>query len=447
MSVLDDTESPGTIARALWRLGWPLAIMLQLGSFSEAISIYWLGDLLGPSALAIEATLRYVFSAGGWVLACAGVGVSALVARSVGARDGRGLSIIASGVALTIVMWGVVALAGVVLAGPICDALGSRDVSATDLRHYFIAGLCLALLGSLLLLALLGGASGAGWTRLTLTRSIADLVLTAALVPLAIRVLDLGAAGAPIAIGVAQIAIAVVVWRALVARREQWHLGGTPTRASVLDKKLWLQMIDYGLPAQLARVATLGTFAYLTHHVAHDGRDAVVAFGIAVLLMTIAFNLTSTVGRAGSILVGQLAGARANERIRHVVQVSLLGALVVAAVPVVAYMLAGGPLASIFTSSQAQIARADETLLVIVLAIPTAAISQVFLFTFIALKAARRAGLLGMIADGLAIVFVLAWPGDDRLQIASWAIVVSNGVRAMLFVGLWQLVVRPDVEH
>jgi Na+-driven multidrug efflux pump len=110
-------------------------------------------------------------------------------------------------------------------------------------------------------------------------------------------------------------------------------------------------------------------------------------------------------------------------------------------------MLAGGPLASIFTSSQAQIARADETLLVIVLAIPTAAISQVFLFTFIALKAARRAGLLGMIADGLAIVFVLAWPGDDRLQIASWAIVVSNGVRAMLFVGLWQLVVRPDVEH
>src|SRR5688572_20101249 len=136
-TILDDTESQRTIARAFLRLGWPLVIMLQLASFAEATAVYWLGDLIGPRALAIEATLRYVFNATAWVLGSVGIGVSAMVARSVGARDGRGLAILGNGLALSIALWLAVASVGLLFSGPICELLASRDVSAAELRPYF----------------------------------------------------------------------------------------------------------------------------------------------------------------------------------------------------------------------------------------------------------------------------------------------------------------------
>jgi Na+-driven multidrug efflux pump len=445
-SVLDDTSSPQQVVRALWRLGWPLAIMLQLVAYSEATAVYWLGHLLGPPALAVEATMRHMFGATTWIVGFAGGGVSVLVSRSVGARDGHGLAIVVNGVMLTLAMWLVLVAIVVPLGGPISEVLASRQVTPAALRGYFTPWLLLSLPGITLLATLLGASSGAGWTRLTMTRSIIDIALTAAAVPLAVGVVGLGVGGAPIAVGTVQLVMTVAVWRALLHYRDRWHLGELPPPQRWFDKQLWLQMIDIGLPPQIARVAMLGAYAYLVQRVSHDGRDAVAAYGIAVLLMFVAFNLTSAPGRAASILVGQLAGARAHERIRGCVRTSLVTTLAVSALPVLVYVAFGQPIASLFAGNDAVVSRAYATLLVICIAIPCMGICQLYLFVLTALKRSKSAGLLGVLGDVSGIAFALTWPGDDRLRVVAWSIVVSNGVRTLAYAALWRAVL-PRIEH
>jgi Na+-driven multidrug efflux pump len=350
-------------------------------------------------------------------------------------------------IALTIVLWLAVAIPALIFVNPICELLASREVSPAALRPYFLACLLVSLPGVLLLTALLGGASGAGWTRLTLTRSVTDLVLTALIVPLAIGSIGLGVIGAPIAIGGAQLVISVFVIAALIKHRERWNLGDPAPISRWFDRKTWGALLDFGLPAQLARVATLGAFAYLAQHVARDGRSAVVAYGISMLLLSLAFNLCAGVGRASGILVGQLAGARAFDRMRRVVRTGFVAALAVAAVPVTIYAIFGGALVGLFTADPGAITRGDAAVAVIALAIPAAAVSQLFLFAFIALKEARLAGLLGIAAEIVGLSFALAVPGDERLPIAALSIVISNVVRAALYAGLWKLVVLPRIER
>ncbi|MBA3500388.1 MAG: hypothetical protein H0T65_08445, partial [Deltaproteobacteria bacterium] len=96
--------TPREASALLWRLAWPIALTGQLAVLAEAINIYWLGRLLGDDALAVEATLRPIVNCIGWTLVSIATGVSVLVAQSVGARDGRGLTYVTSGLRLVIAM-------------------------------------------------------------------------------------------------------------------------------------------------------------------------------------------------------------------------------------------------------------------------------------------------------------------------------------------------------
>src|SRR5688500_999139 len=98
-SALTADATPTSIYGTLWRLGWPLALTVQLATLSEILIVYWLGRLLGSPALAVEATMRHAFVSTGWAMAGVATGVSVLVAQSIGAKDGRGLAILVNGLA------------------------------------------------------------------------------------------------------------------------------------------------------------------------------------------------------------------------------------------------------------------------------------------------------------------------------------------------------------
>ncbi|MEJ7596922.1 MAG: MATE family efflux transporter [Kofleriaceae bacterium] len=436
VSVVEQTATPRLVVRKLWKLGWPLGLMLQLVGYSDAVVMFWLGHMLGPAGLAVEATMRHLFMAAGWLIGSVGTGVSVLVSQSVGARDGKALTIVASGVRLCLVMSAVTAAIVVVCNGPIVDVLGSRDIAPSDLRAYMLPWVVLTLPSIGVLLVLLGGSSGAGWTQLTLQRAAADLALTTVVVPLFVGVLGLGVGGAPLAVGLVQLAMAALVWRAMRRRRETWHLGALPERGS--HRELWRPLLDIGLPPQLARLAMLGAYAYLAQHVAQEGEAQVAAYGISVMLMFVGFNLTAAIGRACGILVGQLVGAKAWDRVPMVVRVALTFSLCLSVGPVLLLMLGGGPIASLFVDQALVIDSARDTLRVIAWALPFTAISQLYLFVLTAIKASKVAGLLGIVADGVGLAFALLWPGPP-LEVAAWSIVLSNATRAVLFFGLWRI--------
>ena len=436
------TEHPyRKTAAMLWGLAWPIAITGQLAVLAEAVVIYWLGRLLGPDALAVEATLRPALMCATWFLLSIGVGVSVLVARSVGAKDRQGLAHIASGLALVVVAWALLAALVLPLAGVIFDALASPQVPAAELRRYGLPALLLMLPSLALLQVLLFAASGAGWTRLSLVRMVIDLVVTAALVPLFVEVLGFGLPGAPLGQALSQLVMIAVVWRALHAQRERRHLGNLDAPRASWSRKRFAEILDIGLPPQVARIAMFAAYTYLLQRVAGDGKSAVIGFGLGLMIFFFSLTVSGSVGRATGIALGQRIGARDEAGARRAIRTGLGMGVAISCVVAVIIVALASPLVSIFVGEAAAIANGAHTLRILALALPFLGISQVFLFAFTAVKASKRAGIAGIVADVIGIGFVLAWPGEHQLDAAAWSIVVSNGVRAIAFVLLGRVVI------
>lgn len=440
---MSSTRSWRTPASELWRLAWPIAITGQLVVLGEAIIIFWLGRLLGSDALAVEATLRPVMQAMTWMLLAIATGVSALVAQSVGARDKKGLGLVESGLVMVLVAWGVIAAVTLPLAYPLSDLLGSAEVSARDVRHFGLPLLLVVGPGLAMLQVLLFAASAAGWTRLSLVRMVADLCLSAALVPLC--VLAFGLPGAPIGQALAQFLMIAVVWRALYRQRDRWNLGERdPSDRFRRDR--WKQILDIGLPPQLARIAMYAAFAYLLQLVAREGRAAVAGFGIAFTFLFVAINFVGSIGRAVGIVLGQSIGAKDAERGRRALRTGLALSAVIGVGFVLVMTALAGILPKVFVDDAQIESNATSALRIMCWAVPFVGVSQVFLFALTAVKATKRLGLLGIIADLVGVVFAILWWGDGQLVGAAWSVCVSNIVRAGLFAALGSTVVSRKLE-
>ncbi|HSK00745.1 MAG TPA: hypothetical protein VK932_05865, partial [Kofleriaceae bacterium] len=82
------------MTRRLWQLAWPLMLTEELGILTQMVTVFWIGRELGASALAVEAMVRPVLLSVTYLFTAVAVGGAVLTARSVGARDGRGLTLI-----------------------------------------------------------------------------------------------------------------------------------------------------------------------------------------------------------------------------------------------------------------------------------------------------------------------------------------------------------------
>jgi Na+-driven multidrug efflux pump len=268
-----------------------------------------------------------------------------------------------------------------------------------------------------------------------------DLALTAALVPLFIDVLGLGLPGAPLGQALSQLVMIAVVWRALHAQRERWHLGVDPPRASIWSRTRFAEILDIGLPPQLARIAMFAAYTYLLQRVASDGRSAVIGFGLALTIYFFAITVSGSVGRATGIALGQRIGAKDEDGARKALRVGLVMSFAISCALVALITVLAPHLVSIFVSNEQIIADGTFAVRILALAIPLLGISQVFLFAFTAVKASKRAGMAGIIADAIGIVFVLAWPGERQLEAAAWTIFVSNAIRTVMFSVLGRIII------
>jgi Na+-driven multidrug efflux pump len=219
----------------------------------------------------------------------------------------------------------------------------------------------------------------------------------------------------------------VVVWRTLNARRERLHLGGPPARAPWWDRQGWKHILDIGLPPQIARIAMFVAYTYLIQRVARDGKADVVGFGLGLTILYFAINLSGAVGRATAIALGQAVGARDFDRGRRVLRIGFglgtaIGVVVLGALVVFAPQLVG-----VFVDEPTMVSRGVQ--------------AQLLLFAFTAVKASKRAGLAGIFAEVLGVVFILAWPGDSQLVGAAWSICLSNAARAVAFMILGRTVI------
>lgn len=304
------------------------------------VYIGWLRDEVLTAAVGYGGAVLFFTTAFGIGLS---IGVSALVARAVGARDAAlARERATAGLWLTL-GFGVVFSALVWLALPqIVAGLGATGRTADETLWF----LRLSIPGQPLLMLAMVGASvlrGHGEARRSMMVTVWGAVVLAALDPVLILWLDLGLTGAALAGWGSRIAMAVMalgpVWR---------RLGGfAPVTLRSLAADAWPLGAISG-PAILTQLATPVGQAAVTRLVAGHGEAAVAGMAIAGRLTPVAFGIIFALSGAIGPIIGQNLGARRMDRVkRGFLDAILFSALVIAAMSGLLYLVRA-PLADLF---------------------------------------------------------------------------------------------------
>jgi multidrug efflux pump len=422
------------IGRALWSLAWPIALSNQLSILSISILLFWLGHLAGETGLVVESLFRPFGLLIGWFFAATSVGSSVLVSRSVGASDGRGMSIAAGAMTLTVALWLAVAAVVLPVSPWLSDLLAGGLPVERPMLGFVIGWFAVALPAMSLAQVLLDVASATGSTRFNLVRVLVDLACMAALVPLLMQGLGMGMAGGPVAEGLAALGLNVVVWLAVVRRRGALGLGELGAGAWRIRWPLWREVLGIGLPVQAGRIAMFAAQLILVHRIAGDSPASVAGYGVASALFLFGVTTTLALAQAGGILIGQSLGAGLADRARRGVRGALLAAWLVMTVFVTATMF-DRPIIGLFTSEPAVADAAAHALSILRWAGFGVATWQILLSSFAAHRATVRASLLIISGEAVGLAVALVLPGP-KLDAVCIAFVAANGLKAALLLGL-----------
>ena len=413
------------LGRTLWSLSWPLVLSNELNVLTISILIFWLDRLLGQTGLAVESLFRPVGLMVAWLLGSVGVGTTVLVSRSVGARDGRAMSITVRALSLSVGLWLGLTLIAAPLAPSIARLLAGGLPIDQVLLQFILPWLILAL--PLLTAAeiLLDVVSATGWTKFGLVRVLTNLAVIAVLVPLMVDVAGLGIAGAPIAEGMGAALLILALGLAMHRRRIALGLGqADPGSWRRPDWALWREIMAIGLPVSAIRAASFATQVVLVQLAAREGGAAVAGYGIASAIILYGAVVTLALSQSCGIVIGQSLGAELPDRARGAMRAGLAGMVLVAS-GFVLLTLADESIIRFFTTDAAIAAQAERSLSIMRWALYGIGTWQVLLMTFAALKATGRASLLTIVADVVGVGFAFLWPGDSPLVTVSLAFCLS----------------------
>lgn len=304
------------------------------------VYISWLRDPEATAAIGYGGAVLFFTTAFGIGLS---VGVSALTARAVGARDPALARDRATQGLLLGALFGVVFSALVwVLLPQIVSLLGATGRTA-ELTLWFLQ---LVTPGQpLLMIGMIGAAilRAHGEARASMMVTVWGAVVLAALDPVLILWADLGLTGAAIAGWGSRLAMVVMalwpIWRR--------HGGFSPvTPRSLREAVAPLSAISG--PAILTQLATPVGQALVTRLVAGYGEAAVAGMAIAGRLTPVAFGMIFALSGAIGPIIGQNLGAGRMDRVRRAfLDAILFTGLVIAGMSALLFLLRA-PIAALF---------------------------------------------------------------------------------------------------
>ena len=307
----------GPVAPTLARLAWPVLIVLAVQTLVGVAETYFV-SALGTAAVAGVALVFPLFmlmtmmSNGG-----IGGGVSAAIARAIGAGRTRDADALLLHAVVLAVVFGALFTAGAWIGGPILfrylGAQGETLSNALLYSNLVFAAAVPAWITNLLASAL----RGAGNVRIPALVSIAGAVITLGLSPLLIfgfgPVQGFGVAGAGLAMIAFNTAAAGAL--ALYVRSSKSTIRLAPYR---LDARHFKDILRVGLPSAAGTVIANLTVVTATGFVTGFGTDALAGYGLASRLDYLLIPLLFAIGTASVTLVGVSAGAGRHARARTV---------------------------------------------------------------------------------------------------------------------------------
>jgi len=307
----------GPIAPQMFRLAWPVLVVLALQTLVGVAETYFV-SFLGTAALAGVALVFPVFmlmlmmSNGG-----IGGGVASAVARAIGAGRRRDADALATHALVLALAFGALFTAAVWLAGPaLFRRMGGAGATLANAVLYADVVFLAAIPGwiaSLLAAAL----RGAGNVRVPAIVTAVGSFVTLGLSPLFIFgwgwVPRLGVAGAGTALACLNTASALALALYLRSPRSPLRLG-----AARLEWRLFADILRVGFLSAVGTVVTNLTVVATTGLVGEFGRDAIAGYGLASRLDYILVPLLFALGTASLTMVGTNVGAGQYGRARAV---------------------------------------------------------------------------------------------------------------------------------
>lgn len=377
----------------------------------SAINRFWMGRYLGAPGLAVHTTTVATVALIDLVYAGIATGCGVLVARSVGARDGRGLSIMASAGVVAAMAWLVIASGVAAAAWPLAEHLAKGGVAPEAVRTYLLVWVVVTVPFNVAASLASTTAVSAGLTRFAVVQGGVNIAVTALVCPLLLE-LGLGFAAPPISIAVAGLVNAVWLWRELKRRASERLHGDRIDRAVVVDRSLWWQIIDVGVPAQLSRLAMRIVTVAIVVYVGDAGVATLAGFGVAMAFAEVAGGACGGFSRAVQIAMAQDLGAKAPQRARQTLTVALAEGLLVPTVSVAVLFALTRPIVAAFAPDPAVIDEGVRAIRMLVWVLYPAALWQVMLAAFAAARATKRVLVVTVVAQALPLGLLVVWPGE-----------------------------------
>lgn len=402
-----------------------------LSTWQVLMVSFWLGRLVGTEGLSTIAVMEPVFTILALVSGAPQVGVQVLTAEAAGRGEGS-VPVIVNGI-----YWGLawalcVTTVGFVFLDPIVHRLAGDIGIATGLRHFLIPWLiCYA--APVVTGVTLFAVSATGWTRFGVIQSILSLVFALTLMPVFIRLLGFGIAGATLTDACSDTLLLALTCFALYKYRDDLGLGTWRRKDWRVDVKILKHITSRGLFYQAARAMDFVAYAVMVRIMMESGRQSdVAAYGIAFLLIATVAGWLTCIGVAGSIMISQNVGAKQPDRAKAILR-SAIGWLSVSSVALFVVASFPEPLTRIFTDDPAVISRTTDVLAVLRWSAPAGLLGSTLLRCYTAVSPNKLGSSLSIVSGVLAIVVANVVEGAPLVRIGA-GLISSQSLRLILLV-------------
>ena len=241
------------------------------------------------------------------------IAIGALVSRALGAGDREGARrVAASGLVCAAALSGTLSLAAMPFTHEIMSLFGARGEALAVGSIY----LRMTLPATVLLgvgMAFSSILRGVGDAKRAMYVTLGGAIVTACLDPIFIFGLHLGIYGAAIVLNISRLSLLIVGWRCAVGVHD---LVARPTLAAL--RRDFAPIASIAGPAVLTNIAAPVANIYAMHVFSRFGDAVVAAFAIMDRVTPVAFGVLFALSGSVGPIMGQNYGARAFDRVRHV---------------------------------------------------------------------------------------------------------------------------------
>jgi putative MATE family efflux protein len=442
-----DRLTSGPIISTVFRLAIPAVMGMMMEIALSVVNFFWVGRL-GPAAQDAVTSSMVVCWTAFATLSIVTIGLTAIVARYVGAREpDRAVYYIKQGIWLGLLLSASILIVGISLTPKLLRFMGTgaetMPMASQYLNIFFIRTVPLALAE-----VLFAAFRASGNTRIPMLVSVSGIAINMVLDPLLIFGIgpfpQMGVPGAAVANLISgTISCGIIVWLTMRGRLG-YRTGGLLTKK--IDWSAMRKIAAISLPMTAQQLIFIVVYWFLIRVVHQFGESAGAAMGIGNRMESLSYFTCSGFSMAAAALVGQNLGARNPQRAEKCAWAAAGMAVLVTFVTGAFFVAMPGLISSIFTSDPEVHKIASDYLFILGLSQATMAIEIVLEGAFSGAGATLEPMVVlvpGAIAR-VPLAYFLCFDLNWGINGVWWTLTITTTIKALVLAfwfrrGKWKL--------